>query len=111
MTQVASPRGAELEAALARLMAASRVSTRAPDRTAYARDMWARGLMAARAGEIGPQPDAVVWPESTAEVQAIVRLCGERGVPVVPFGAGSGVCGASVPVRRGVVLEIGRAHV
>lgn len=34
-------------------------------------------------------PDAVVLPQSTAEVSEIVKLCAERGVPVVPFGVGT----------------------
>ena len=34
-------------------------------------------------------PDAVAFPRSAEEVQAIVRLCVENDVPMVPFGAGS----------------------
>ena len=43
---------------------------------------------------IAPQaPDAVVFPRSTDEVQAIVAACRDGRVPVVPFGAGSSVEG------------------
>jgi D-lactate dehydrogenase (cytochrome) len=34
-------------------------------------------------------PDLVVFPQTTAEVSDIVKLCAERGVPVVPFGTGT----------------------
>src|SRR5262245_47618239 len=34
-------------------------------------------------------PDAVVFPQTTAEVSEIVRLCADQRVPVIPFGTGS----------------------
>jgi len=34
-------------------------------------------------------PDAAVWPESTAEVADIVKLCAAHRVPVIPFGTGT----------------------
>ncbi|MDE2508947.1 MAG: FAD-binding oxidoreductase, partial [Planctomycetota bacterium] len=34
-------------------------------------------------------PDVVVFPRSTADVVAIVKLCGRMGVPFVPRGAGT----------------------
>lgn len=108
----AGPAGkaAALATDLARLTAPSRVSTSPPDRQTYARDLWTRGLIGVAAGEPSPPfpPDAVVWPISTTEVQAVVRLCAERGVPIVPFGAGSGVCGGTVPIRGGVVVDMKR---
>ena len=33
-------------------------------------------------------PDAVVFPQSTEEVQQAVRICAAHGVPVIPFGVG-----------------------
>ncbi len=36
-------------------------------------------------------PDVVTFPRSTSEVSTILRLCNERKVPVVPFGAGTGL--------------------
>jgi alkyldihydroxyacetonephosphate synthase len=53
-------------------------------------------------------PRAVVFPESTDEVSHVLRVCREAGVPIVPFGGGSGVCGA---IRAGgdtVVLSTRR---
>jgi glycolate oxidase len=45
-------------------------------------------------------PDAVVWPEDTEQVAAVLRLATERRVPVVPRGAGSNLCAATVPLAR-----------
>ncbi|PJE94273.1 glycolate oxidase subunit GlcD [Streptomyces carminius] len=66
---------------------------------AYARD--ATPLFSAR-------PQAVVLPGSTEEVAAILRYATERGVPVVPRGAGSNLCAATVPLSGGVVMALTR---
>jgi D-lactate dehydrogenase (cytochrome) len=38
-------------------------------------------------------PDAVVFPQSTQDVQQIVRICAKHGVPMIPFGAGTSLEG------------------
>jgi len=79
------------------------------DRIAYARDLWPRHHLAVSAGRIAEhRPDVVVWPRSVEEVATIVRVCASEGVPVVPFGAGSGVCGGVLPDNRTVVLDLKR---
>jgi alkyldihydroxyacetonephosphate synthase len=81
------------------------------DRIAYARDLWPRHHLAVSAGRIAEhQPGAVVWPRSTAEVAEVVRHCAREGVPLVPFGAGSGVCGGVLPDPRTVVLDLKRMN-
>jgi glycolate oxidase len=56
----------------------------------------------------GHPADLVVLPGSTEEVAAILRLCNDARVPVVPRGAGTGYTGGAVPVRGGVVLSLER---
>ena len=53
-------------------------------------------------------PHAVVFPVSTEEVAAVVRICNELGVPVTPRGAGTGLSGGAVAARRGVVVATSR---
>lgn len=55
-------------------------------------------------------PGAVALPESTEEVQAIVRLCGEFGVPFLARGAGTGLSGGAVARDGAVVLSTARMH-
>ena len=103
------PRGDELLGALGQVVGPDRVSARASDRATYGRDMWPRLLLTIREGQPLPHaPDAVVWPETPEEVAAIVSVCRGLGVPVVPYGAGSGVCGGAVPVHGGVTIDVKR---
>jgi D-lactate dehydrogenase (cytochrome) len=53
-------------------------------------------------------PDAVVWPESTADVSAVMEAANERGVPVTPYAAGTSLEGNAVPVRKGITLDLTR---
>jgi len=55
-------------------------------------------------------PDAVVLCETRDEVVAVVRWCGERGVPFVPRGAGTGLSGGCTPLQGGVVLDLNRMN-
>ncbi|MFW3169792.1 FAD-binding oxidoreductase [Geodermatophilus sp. CPCC 206100] len=50
-------------------------------------------LLRRRAGDASDAPDAVVTPGSTEETAALLALCSELGVVVVPFGGGTSVVG------------------
>jgi len=49
-------------------------------------------------------PLLMVSPQTTAEVQAIVRLAGEMGFALIPRGGGTGLTGGAVPARRRTVI-------
>src|SRR5262245_29049564 len=51
-------------------------------------------------------PDAVVFPQSVDDVQAIVRICAERGVPVIPFGTGTSLEGHVNAPFGGVCIDM-----
>ncbi|MEW5707379.1 MAG: FAD-linked oxidase C-terminal domain-containing protein [Pseudomonadota bacterium] len=53
-------------------------------------------------------PDAVVFPESTEEVRAIVAACRRHRVPIVPFGAGTSVEGQVLATHGGVCVDFTR---
>jgi glycolate oxidase len=53
-------------------------------------------------------PGAVVLPRSASEVQAVVRLCHESGVPFVARGSGSGLSGGALPHPDGVLIVLSR---
>lgn len=50
------------------------------------------------------KPDVVVFPTSTEQVAAVLKLANEKRVPVTPRGGGTNVSGGSVPIRGGIVL-------
>jgi glycolate oxidase len=97
------PRAAHLDpdtvAQLRRIVGDSHVLLTDGDVEPYSRD--ATPLFRAR-------PDAVVLPATTSEVSAILRLATERGIPVVPRGAGSNLAAATVAERGGIVMVLTR---
>ena len=54
------------------------------------------------------EPDAVVYPESAAEVAAVLAYANERRIPVVPFGAGTSLEGHVIPTQGGISLDLMR---
>lgn len=99
----------ELLFGLTDIVGERRISTRRADKIAYSADFWPRAQIWKMAGDVERYPpDCVVWPETHDEVAAILRFCHEHLVPVVPYGAGSGVCGGTVPIHGGVVVDVKR---
>jgi D-lactate dehydrogenase (cytochrome) len=56
------------------------------------------------------RPDVVVYPESTAEVAAVLAVADATGTPVVPFGAGTSLEGHVIPVHGGISLDLTRLN-
>src|SRR6476620_6912872 len=55
-------------------------------------------------------PALVALPASTAEVQAVVRICNDEHIPFVARGAGTGLSGGALPVADGVVISLARMN-
>ncbi len=55
-------------------------------------------------------PDAVLLPESTEEVRAVMRICHRERIPVVARGSGTGLSGGALPVGNGVVVSLTRMN-
>jgi glycolate oxidase len=53
-------------------------------------------------------PAAVVLPRTTAQVQAVIRICAENQIPFVGRGAGTGLSGGALPDDRGIVISFAR---
>lgn len=69
------------------------------------RDWWPIALHWALAGEVPSLAAVIAHPHSTEEVSRVLSMCNTHRVPVTAAGGRSGVCGASIPVHGGVVLD------
>lgn len=66
-------------------------------------DEYSRQLYATDASAYEVTPVGVVFPESTADVAAVVEYCAEHEIPVLPRGGGTSLAGQAV--NRAVVLD------
>jgi alkyldihydroxyacetonephosphate synthase len=73
---------------------------------AYTADTYWKALAARADGAPLGRPDIVVRAASDDDVAATLRVANERGVPVVPWGGGSGSQGGAVPTEGGIVLDL-----
>jgi len=79
------------------------------DRAALAeasRDWWPLAMAWATEGQVAGLAGAVARPTDADQVAAVLAVCNDAAVPVTAAGGRSGVCGASVPVHGGVVLDL-----
>ena len=95
--------GATFHTRLAAVVGPTHVLTAPADTEPYLVDWRGRYRGAAR---------AVVRPRTTEEVAAVVRVCAEAGVPIVPQGGNTGMCGGATPHAQGdeVVLALSRLN-
>ncbi len=56
------------------------------------------------------RPEMVVFPRTTEDVSAIVKVTAEYGVPIVGRGAGTGLSGGAIPVAGGVTIGFSRMN-
>jgi alkyldihydroxyacetonephosphate synthase len=63
-------------------------------------------LLLLRSGDATDAPDAVVLPGTHDEVLAVLRVCSQERVAVVPFGGGTSVVGGLTPRREGFAAAI-----
>jgi len=86
---------AALAAALEQVLPAGQILVEESDRLVYEAD----GYLVER-----HIPDLVVFPHSADELAAILKVCREVDVPVVPRGAGTSLAGGCLPVGGGVMV-------
>ncbi|MBI4567887.1 MAG: FAD-binding oxidoreductase [Planctomycetes bacterium] len=98
----------DLLAGLAAVVGEDGLSTAEADLFAGARDCWTRETIRAASGRASFPPEVVVWPRTTDQVARVVALCRQSRLPLVVYGGGSGVCGAAIPVRGGLMLDMKR---
>jgi glycolate oxidase len=56
------------------------------------------------------RPEMVVFPRSTQDVVAIVKITREYGIPIVGRGAGTGLSGGAIPRYGGIIIGFSRMN-
>ncbi|WP_252311502.1 glycolate oxidase subunit GlcD [Sinobaca sp. H24] len=54
--------------------------------------------------EFQSMPDGVIAPRSTEEIAAVVKICSEQEIPIVPRGSGTNLSAGTCPTSGGIVL-------
>lgn len=85
-----------------------KISIKPADLFSYSHDYWLITFHWLLQGKVPAFPDVVVWPESREDVVEIVKIAHEEGVPVYPYGGGSGVLGGAIPEYGGIVVDVKR---
>ncbi|HYZ99685.1 MAG TPA: FAD-binding oxidoreductase [Acidimicrobiales bacterium] len=86
--------------------ACDEVTTDAATLAEASRDWWPLAMAWATEGQVAGLAAAVARPTDADQVAAVLAVCDEARVPVTAAGGRSGVCGASVPLHGGVVLDL-----
>jgi alkyldihydroxyacetonephosphate synthase len=86
--------------------ACAEVSTDAATLSESSRDWWPLAMHWALGDTVPARAAAVARPKGVGEVAAVLRVSAAAGVPVTVAAGRSGVCGASIPVHGGVVLDL-----
>ncbi len=53
-------------------------------------------------------PDIVLKPRTPEEISEILKICNTHRIPVTPRGAGTGLSGGALPIRKGVIISMER---
>jgi alkyldihydroxyacetonephosphate synthase len=86
-------------------VSAVRHSDEALDLRAASRDLWPGGTLDDWQRRPAPHPARVWWPTDEEQVLAVLRAAVEEGREVVPYGAGSGVCGGARGKQEAWVVD------
>jgi alkyldihydroxyacetonephosphate synthase len=99
------------DATLARLRdVCAEVTVDADTLSEASRDWWPLAMIWALDGQVAGRAVAVARPASPGQVADVLRVCNDARIPVTAAAGRSGVCGASVPLHGGVVLDLCGLH-
>jgi len=91
----------KLARALGAVLGAEYVLSDAETRWGHTRGYSTPDLLRQRAGDTTDAPDLVVLPGSHGDVQALLAVCADQGLAVVPYAGGTSVVGGLAPRRQG----------
>ncbi|HVM95288.1 MAG TPA: FAD-binding oxidoreductase [Candidatus Acidoferrales bacterium] len=99
---------AQHRSALAKQLGAETLRWDADTLAEHRRDYWFLNVLRAQRGRLTVDPLCVVSPTSIEQVQNVLAYANQQRLAVVPFGAGSGVCGGVQPDAQSIVVDMRR---
>jgi FAD/FMN-containing dehydrogenase len=108
MTVEFEPQAQSTVSALRGLLGNDKVSVEPDELAVASRDALRRG----RGANLPPPlpPIAIVRPETTADVQSLVRFAARRRLPLVEIGGGTGLMGGARSIQSGIALDLKSMH-
>ncbi|HET6295968.1 MAG TPA: FAD-binding oxidoreductase [Kribbella sp.] len=100
----------DVQQLLTELLGAEHVRTDLETRWAHTRGYSTPDLLRHRAGDTSDMPDAVVYPGSHDDVQALLTTCSEHHIAVVPYAGGTSVVGGLAPAKRFIAVDLSRLN-
>jgi alkyldihydroxyacetonephosphate synthase len=82
------------------------VTTDAATLAECSRDWWPLAMTWALDGQVAGLASVVARPADAEQVADVVRVAADGAIPLTPAAGRSGVCGASVPLYGGIVLDL-----
>jgi alkyldihydroxyacetonephosphate synthase len=82
------------------------VTTDPAARGEASRDWWPLAMTWALESQVPALAGAVARPTTTEEISGVLAVCNDAGIPVTAAAGRSGVCGSSVPLYGGIVLDL-----
>ncbi|MBX7148811.1 FAD-binding oxidoreductase [bacterium] len=76
------------------------------DRLNYSRDSNFKSALQNHYNKTECFPDIIVWPQTTEQVQKLVKVAVRHQIPIIPYGGGSGVCGGTLPIYGGMIIDL-----
>lgn len=98
---------ADLALALSREMPGLDIVTEVSTVEAKSRDYWMRSLLQTKIGHV-PCAAVLVRPSTAAEIAEVLAFADRTRTPVIPYGLGSGVCGAVLAQGNEIILDVSR---
>jgi alkyldihydroxyacetonephosphate synthase len=95
----------------ATIVGADHVLTTMPHLVAYSRDRLPYATYHLREGKVpATLPLAIVCPANASELAQVVKLSRAKKIPLIPFGAGSGVLGGTLPLDHEIIVDLKRLN-
>lgn len=74
--------------------------------TQHSHDSWCLGVLRALRGSLTARPLCVANPTAIEQISGLLEYANQHRLVVVPYGAGSGVCGGVLPPEGAVVIDL-----